>query len=224
MKIGFFGDSWVAGCELTGPGEGPSPELAFPSMFKKTCNFGKSGSSIDGLVDVLLDNLDITHAIFCLTSAHRRKTIDTEHGTQDGFLPNILSKEKQQAQLTLDDPLHNDDLVAKYCSLLYFICNEHNIVPYFVNLFSGHALHSKVWKCIPDKCWIISPYKSLVSELFDTTNFFPEYGTDGDYGLWITLSNNPDVKQYIHPCEGHPNINGHRVIANFLKEKVPCLK
>ena len=115
-RIGFFGDSWVAGCEANEIDGTDSPEFAFPSYFENSINLGVTGSSIEGVLSVFYSHqADISQAVFCLTDPARRYYVDTDSVIDGnlGFNP-LLSR--------LSNDLNDDYIVSKTCGLLYLLC------------------------------------------------------------------------------------------------------
>lgn len=217
-RIAFFGDSWVAGCEANEIDGTDCPEFAFPSHFKDSINLGVTGSSVDSIIDILYDNLDIDTAVFCLTEPVRRIFYTKENKVIDGNVS--LDNEFKRELTSLSNDINDDMIVSRMCLLIYYICINHNIKPYFVNLFGSQYGVSKLWNLIPADNWLLPRDTCLVKELFDNSDWFPDYpNTAGDYTYWLRDNNN-DVNRYISPCDAHPNKIGHRTIAAFIDSKI----
>ena len=219
-RLAFFGDSWVAGCEANELDGSDAPEFAFPSYFPGSLNLGISGNSNDYLVSQLVENLqNIETAVFCLTDPSRRYWTDDNGNWVNGQISCNLSDYLQRCIFSLSNDTNDDLITSQACLLLYLICKTNNIQPYFINMFGGQHCESKFWDIIPESVWLLPKDKCIVQQCFDTVNWFVEYPLIGDFSVWLK-TNNKDVINYIRPCDAHPNKLGHKVIAEFIGNKL----
>ena len=94
------------------------------------------------------------------------------------------------------------------------------VVPYFINMFDTIRHGTRFDDFIPEKNWLIPKNHSILSWTFDP-DFFTRYKDhhNGDFRDWL----NRDcelVKKYIRPCTAHPNITGHKAIADLIVSKL----
>lgn len=219
--VGFFGDSWVAGCEANEENGDDAPEFAFPSYFDNSINLGITGGSNDYIINQLVENLyKIKTAIFCLTDPARRYWVDENDKWKNGNVNSTnLSKDITKNIISLSNNVNDDLLTSKTCLLLYLVCKANNIDPYFVNMFGGQLGKSKLWELIPGSIWLLPKDKCIAQHCFDNSNWFVEFPNIGDFSYWLQ-TNNSDVVKYIRPCDAHPNKLGHKVIAEFISDKL----
>ncbi len=216
MTLWFYGDSWPNGCELENSQGKSRPELAFPAMVsyrlrRSFVNKAVTGSSQPYLIEAFLES-DVESndiAIFCLTAKTRRMYRSVDNSIVE-------------SQFNHDDRYVNeyeDERVSSQtCALLYFLAQQKNVKPYFFNLFDTVRHDNKLYQVIPDDCWLIPRNHSVLSWLFDP-DFFTRNADhhNGDFREWLDR-NCELVEKYIRPCEAHPNITGHRVIADYIVE------
>jgi len=75
-------------------------------------------------------------------------------------------------------------------------------------------------KEIPDKNWLIPKEESVLSTLFDPEFFHQfDHHNQGNFLNWLD-TNNSNVITYIKPCQYHPNLNGHKRIAEFIADQI----
>jgi hypothetical protein len=231
-KFYWFGDSWVFGDEL---------EKLVPchnvtqynfaglvsSHFNAECvNLSECGSSITTIplkfYEILEKiNPDVDRVFFGLTASHRTAMFD-DSGNYQNILPSLHNKHKphkhqdkwfkyfdSQGQRT-----YNYDCIT---NLLYFWCQQKNIKCYFLNLFTTETV--SLINSIPDDAWLVSKDQctaQFILELVDNQN--QSVITDDSPNLtndqWAIQSKL--VEKYIKPCYAHPNIHGHKVIADNL--------
>lgn len=214
MTIWIYGDSWPAGCELDNDHGQDRPNLAFPAIVAKklscaSINLARTGSSQSYMIEALLDSEiqsnDIT--IFCLTARTRRMYRDADGKIVEiQFNPNELYSNRYE----------DDRVCAQNCALLYFLTREKKATPYFLNLFDAVNHNDQMYNLIPDHHWLIPKNHSVLSWIFDP-EFFKNHKNHhtGDFTEWLNRNEDP-VKKYIRPCIAHPNITGHRAIADFI--------
>jgi hypothetical protein len=219
MKIYVFGDSWVAGCELgrfvtNGDTGADYPELAFPKKIEdltkiNVINLGETASSQPSIIEKLRDcDISVNDiAIFCLTAKTRRIY----------RLPNGDFYEQQYNEdEKLCNPYEDERVSSQTCALLYYMTKERLAHPLFLNLFDSVRYGDKTYNEIPNDCWLIPKTQSVVSYLYDTEFFSTwDHHHAGNFRDWLR-SNRAQPKNYIQPCEAHPNINGHTLIAEFI--------
>jgi hypothetical protein len=216
-NIWCFGDSWPAGIELEEL-QSTLPLPNFPTVIKEktglnVINRGICGASQSRMLYELLDSPTQPNdiAIFALTAKTRRM-----YRTKDN--------EIHEQQFNTDEMIVNHHEDHRYSSatisLLYYMCCQRLIKPYFFNLFDTHWLPDQMFKEVPESCWLIPPSESILSTLFDPV-FFHRYDNhhNGDFLEWLETENN-QVKKYIRPCRAHPNIHGHKVIADYIINKL----
>lgn len=217
----------MAGCEaneIDGDGS-DAPEFAFPSYFSGSLNLGISGNSNDYLVSQLEENLqNIETAVFCLTDPARRYWKDNNGSWINGNNASSKLPDYVKKCITSLSNDTNDDLISsQVCLLLYLICKINNIQPYFINMFGSQLGESKLWELIPESAWLLPKNKCIVQKCFDVSNYLVEFPTIGDYTFWLQ-TNNSDVQKFIRPCDAHPNKLGHKVIAEFIGNKLNDLR
>ena len=227
MKIWFFGDSWVAGCELArfksnneldfGKDE---PSLAFPNIIQELTgieciNKGVSASSQPSMIEYFhscnFNKGDI--AIFALTSPGRRM-----YRSDDGSIADQGCTANKEFINQYDDERVSSQAIA----LLYYMSLSRGVTPYFFNLFDCVRFGDITYNEIPNENWLISNTSSIIDTLFDT-EYFKRYDHHRDWNFqeWLETENEL-VQKYIRPCEAHPNLVGQRAIADFIIEKL-CL-
>lgn len=215
-KIWFYGDSWPAGAELRRISQFPYPN--FPNLVAKktgieTVNQSVEGSSQSRILYQFLDSHvepnDI--AVFSLTAKTRRTYL-----TRD----NEINEVQYITDETIVNDYENHMNSAITVSLLYYMCRQRSVEPYFLNLFDCNWLTNAMFDEVPTSCWIIPPTESVVSMLFDY-DFFHCYNHhhEGSLREWLDTENE-NVKKYIRPCRSHPNAFGHEVIADYIIKKL----
>lgn len=215
-KIWFYGDSWPAGAELDQISKFPYPH--FPNLIEKktgikTLNRSIPGSGQARILHQLL-NSDIQPndiAVFSLTVKTRRTYL-----TKDNKFNEMQFNGDETIVNHYEDHMNSATTVA----LLYYMCRQRSVTPYFLNLFDSNWLPNTMFNEVPDLCWIIPPSESVVSMLFDY-DFFHRYDHhhEGDFQDWLDTKNEK-VKKYIRPCIAHPNLLGHEIIADYIIKKL----
>jgi hypothetical protein len=213
MTIWFYGDSWPAGWELDNK-DLNRLEMAFPAIVGhhldcEIVNKAVGGSSQPYLIEAFLDSEPQAGdlMIFCLTAKTRR-------------MYRTPKNEIVQQQFNHDECYVNqyeDERVsAQTCALLYFLCKEKNVTPYFFNLFDTVRHGDRLEKEIPDHHWLIPKNHSVLSWIFDP-EFFTRFKDHhhGDFSEWLDRDCEL-VQKYIRPCKYHPNQTGHQAIADFI--------
>jgi len=222
----FFGDSWSSEkCEverLFSAGQYMTNESikSYPAMVSDRLNlpyknFSKSGSSQPHLIQQLLES-DIKpgdHAVFSLTAGSRRFYYD-----DDGKPHNIFVDKNIEAINDYQDCWQS----GWVCYTLYQYCQQNSIYCWFLNMFNvswSEQVHHPLWNLIPDQNWIL-PKTQCVLQVFDPDHFakFQEY-KNSDFYDWLH-TNNTQVKQFIRPCNEHPNLLGRRKITEIVSNKL----
>jgi hypothetical protein len=231
----WFGDSYMVGAELSyshGPytlnadnhlfvrPERDRPDLAYPHLVSTQrnvpyINLGKGGSSIEFQVMKLTQFCKNTHnfnttnytAFFSLPPQDRGFKI-----TNQGKEIHEKSTDRKWWHMNkeLDVTVYN---ATKLINYLYLLCKEYNITPWFFSQVSLVELNNEI-DIVPEENWLVSKNTCLINESFGLTECISSW-EDRDN------QNNPSFFVYIRPCENHPNILGHRVIAETILKKLP---
>ena len=221
MTIWFFGDSWPAGVELDripkttqhSHRDGAFPALVGERLQVDIVNKAIAGSSQESMLESLLDcNIkkdDI--AIFCCT-AKTRRLYRRDDGTTHGI--------QFQHDTTYVNPYEDERVSSHCCALLYYLCMSRGCTPYFFNLFDCVRYVDRMYLEIPESHWLIPKEESVLSWLFDPVYFHKyDHHHNGNFRAWLDTESEL-VQRYIRPCEGHPNLNGHNLIAEYLVEQL----
>ena len=216
--IHFYGDSWTI--------EKDSEELikscvGYPSMVGEMLstpirNHAISGNSQLGMVDQFISSSISPgdHAVFSMSAPSRRFYLD-EIGKRKN-IPVDFNKE------SVND-YQDSWLSAITCAMLVDLGKKRDCRIWFVNLFNisyqeewAHPL----WKDISDENWLLPPDRCLIQEVFDPTWFSQfEIFRNSDFFDWLD-TNNEQVVKCIRPCYNHPNLEGRKRIAVFIKDKL----
>jgi hypothetical protein len=224
MTIWFFGDSWPAGCELElfldtkDTSITAVPELAFPAMVgkllnKTVINMAKTGASQEFMIEsVLQSNINPNDIIiFCCTAKTRRMY----------RRPNGTIWERQFNHDSDYVNPYEDERVSSHClSLLYYMSQARKANTYFFNLFDCVHYMDPMYQEIPENCWLIPIQESVLSYLYDSDFFHQwDHHHNGDFRQWLDTECLA-VQKYIRPCQAHPNLDGHKLIAEYLVEQL----
>ena len=231
MKFYWFGDSWVVGDELekiVPKQQVQENTFAFlvSDQFGADCvNLGQCGSSINSIPLAFSKvanyiNPETDMVFFCLTAGSRTSMFN-EYGEFCNILVNSYPSHKPHPHTSewfkyFDNPhqrMYNRDSMI---NLLYMWCQHLNIKCYFLNLFTTESSDTAI---VPESSWLV-PQESCAAEFI--LNII-----DNKYGSVIAddmpeLTNEQWKEQsklvgmYIRPCFAHPNVNGHKKIANEL--------
>ena len=226
----WFGDSWVKGAEL---------ELSVPAHEVKNCvfpklvsdyfganckNYGIVGSSTD---IIPLNFFKIVNTIntddivfFCLTGRNRISILDNNGDPY--FIKASDTDKKSNLWYKFFDSKHqaiyNYD---KTINLLYLWCKELKIKCYFANIF--HKEETEIFNLIPDDRWILPKNHFLAQDIVYindevlnevVSNDMPNI-TLADWDLQKQM-----IKKYFSPGKSHPNVDGHKKIAELIIEKL----
>ncbi len=227
----WFGDSWVVGDELElSVDKDTRDQYVFGKLvsdyFNSTSiNLGVSGSSIDSLpweFSKIIDQIkpgDI--AFFCLTAPHRTTVLnDDKIPTQIIPGPNYSKYAhpyRDEWFKYFDTEYHRCYNYDRTVALLWLWCKHLKVDCFFVNLFT--TVTEKLFDIVPDSNWLL-PRNQCLSKFI-----FPLDGNhDGivvsDDSSFLTIdqwkSQQKYLEKYVRPGYCHPNIQGHRVIADNI--------
>lgn len=198
-----FGDSWADGHELRYPEvkylDILSQELDIPCL-----NFAKGSTSVPHLVLQLREFLDTKYdpskkytAIFFLTAQERTFFYNAENNIVHCSPQEAASDEKREPKIYYQ--LYTDQLGEFYLNTallaLQRLCAEYNIDDYYLPGWQEIRVWPEVKRVFPHP----------------VTNLF----NNGEYRPLLTMLH--EKNKYIWPNQGHPNQQGHRVIAQALK-------
>ena len=235
MKFYWFGDSWVAGDELYKivPSD-IHQQYAFPKLVSdhhgaECINLGKNGYSPDILPYLFSDIVDqidpVVDKIFFFLSADSRTWMFNEQGkiswigTNPGFLPKNAHIYHNEWMKFFDNPQQRIYNYDRAVNLLYFWCKNLGVDFYLSNIFT--TAEQSIMDHTTDDAWLV-PRDRCIAECILT--FF-----DKEYGQ-VIVNDVPEllneqwkiqklqVEKYIKPCIQHPNIQGHRRIADYIIE------
>ena len=231
MKYYWFGDSWVAGDELqlTVP-DNTKKQYVFAKLvsdhFGAECiNLGENGLSPDVFplrFNQIISQLEYNDIVFfCLSSSHRTMLLD-DQGNEQQIMPDAngnfnahpYTKEWYKYFDTKYQRIYNFDRTV---DLLYLWCQSIGIKCYFLNLFTTEP--EEVMNIVPDSAWAIPRNQCAAQSILHTI--------DNDIGM-LVVDDNPRLltvdwerqkellEKYVRPGKMHPNIEGHRKIAQDL--------
>lgn len=195
-----FGDSWADGHELTYPEikylDILSQELGVPCL-----NFAVGSTSIPHLVLQLRKFLDTKYdpsnkytAIFFLTAQERTFF----YGDENSIVHCCPQEAGYTRESTVYYQLYTDHLGEFHLNTtllaLQRLCAEYNIVDYYVPGWQNFNIWPEVKNVFP----------------YPVTNLF----NGGEYKPLLTMLH--EKNKYIWPNLGHPNQQGHKVIAQAL--------
>ena len=201
-KLVVFGDSWPAGAELTDPSQYCFPTLIGNVLGLVIDNQSQPATSADQAVLRFL-NYDLTDCgvLFCFTSYARYVMFEEEQEFE------IHPRNKDLASLNYYTQIYSDKLgkfnFLKNILVVQGVCKSSNIPVYCVTNWNDVPEHSSIDPTIF--------YKKSLFEMLGMINVTTESGNNSNFGQQI-FSN----KQYIRPNIGHPNIAGHKLIAEEL--------
>lgn len=231
-KFYWFGGSWVQGDELDKLMPKEQVHLTiFPylvsSHFDAECvNMSENGSSID---TVLINFSKIVNTItpestmfFCLPPQHRTSLFD-DAGVVKNILPSGFKEFHKMHNHSLEWYKYFDSIPQqifnrdRIINLLHLWCKDLNIRHYFFNDIGSTP--DRMMDITPDSAWLI-PRNSCNGEFILPVinqatrdvimNDSPELPTEA----WAQQQ--PFFEKYISPNYCHPNVNGHKKIAQEL--------
>jgi hypothetical protein len=112
---------------------------------------------------------------------------------------------------------------ARNLALLYLLCEQKQIKPWFLNLFNVCYMDeykNSLSDFVPPEHWIIPKDQCLVQTVFDP-DWFGQYQhyRNSDFYDWLQ-TNNECVQKYIRPCKEHPNFEGRKIIADVITASI----
>ena len=229
----YFGDSWVFGDELElQVGESSRKKHTFAELvsrhFQARCvNLSSCGSSVSSIpmqFKEIIRDLDptIDRVFFFLTANHRTCMFD-DSGEIKNILLSPYSKKhnthpyQEQWYKYFDNPaqrLYNYD---SSINLLYLWCKSIGVTCHFSNIFTVE--HESIIDCTPNSAWLLPKNKCIAEWILpvinpNTFSVVTDDHPDLTDDQW--KQQKPLVEQYIRPCYAHPNINGHKKIAQHI--------
>jgi hypothetical protein len=219
--IWFFGASWPAGAELGrfrgGNDWTPDPNLSYPAIVGKDYNIKNLSviaSSAPSFIEIFYDNNiqqnDI--CIYCLPPRTRRLFKDAR---------NNIVEERHPYKWVSSTTYEDERIMAQTCALLYYITINRNAIPIFLNEIDVCQHNEEVYKEIPDENWLLPKSQSILN-IFDPEWAENKKPNDHLLHYWLD-TNSKAVLKYIKPCEAHPNLEGHKKIAETIIERLQCL-
>ena len=233
MKFYWFGDSWVAGDELYKivPHE-IHQQYAFPKLVSdhygaECINLGKNGHSPDILPYIFSDIVDqidptVDKVFFFLSAANRTWMFNEQGeirclGLDPATRPNCAHQYHNEWMKFFDN---NHQRIYNYdrtINLLYFWCKHLGVDFYLSNIFT--TAEQSLMDQTGDDGWLL-PRDRCIAESILSFN-------DNKYGQ-VIVNDVPQlldeqweiqklqVEKYIKPLICHPNIEGHRQIADYI--------
>jgi len=234
-KFYWFGDSWVFGSELElEVSETIKQNYTFAKLvsdyFGVECiNLGQPGISNDLLPLILFENINNIDAqndtvFFCLTS-HQRVSMLSDKKHPLTVLPSIQDNNKRDNEHPhwkewykyFDNECNQIFNYDRNINLLFHWCKSQQLNFYFMNLFT--TVTESIFDVSRPANWLLPKDQSLSNFIFPITDI--EFG-----GIvledrsWLTNvqwnQQQEAIAQYIKPCFCHPNVAGHKKIANEL--------
>lgn len=233
-KFYWFGDSWVKGDELEKILDKSWQKSAFPHLvsehFGAECiNLGENGIGPDYLplqLSRLIKDIDPSNSVlFFFLSSDLRTWMFDEKGEIKSILPypGFLWPNRhanwQKWYKYFDNPYQRSYNYDKAIDLLYFWSQHIGIPCWFANIFSTQP--TPVMDLTSPDVWIV-PRDQCIA-----TAILPHI--DNDSGL-IFVNDIPTkttaqwqeqqvcVEKFIRPLWCHPNVQGHRKIADYIIE------
>jgi hypothetical protein len=231
----WFGDSWVVGSELElEVPDATKQDYTFAKLVSKyfdaeCINLGQPGISNDLLPLILFENINNINAqtdtvFFCLTSHHRVSMLDDKKhplsiltSIQDTSRRDNEHPHWKEWYKYFDTDPNQIFNYERNLNLLFHWCKNQQINFYFVNLFT--AVNKSIFDLTCPTNWLLPKNQSLSNFIFPVTDI--EFG-----GIvledrsWLTNAQwsqqQQAIAQYIKPCFCHPNVAGHKKIANEL--------
>ena len=236
MKFYWFGDSWVFGAELEKILPDSSwKKSAFPQivsdLYGAECvNLGVNGNGPDSLIwdfSKVANDIDPDRdRVFFFLSADNRTRMFDERGRLSwiGFYPGHIPADAHphwKQYLKYFDNAHQRTYnYDRSVNLLYFWCKSLGIRCYLSNIFTTQP--TPMMDNTDPGCWLL-PRDQCIA-----TAILPCVDNSGDplVNDVPTLSNEqwklqqPYVEKYIRPCFCHPNVEGHKKIAQTIIELI----
>ena len=201
----------------------------------KHWNFGFSGGSISFALYNLYQwikqypkELEHNNIVFLGTTAQSRDFARTEEDLCH-YHQNI-QRHAERHKVFFKDKLRPLIPFSEYESTktineMYSVCKAHNIKFYIFNVWGPIHMVEEI-NLVPDECWLIKKTDTLFG-LTTGTNYVDILGmpitkgtTENEYQAieFRVNKSHPTHKEYIHPCQFHPNLHCHDQMANKLLE------
>ena len=230
MKHYWFGDSWIVGDELEHSVPRSERHLyAFPRLVSdhfgvESVNCGVSGSSVDSLPFYFNQHVCSMSpgdtVFFGLSSYHRTGILDNNQwyqispGSNHSEYIHPCTDTWFKYFDTEQHRLYNYD---KTIGLLYLLTKEYDLNCYFFNLFS--TVPGTIIDIVPSKNWLLNRNRCLADYIMHINGNSAGYVISDDmphldYSDW--LKHEEFLNEYVRPGVAHPNIRGHRRIAEKL--------
>lgn len=231
MKYYWFGDSWVVGDELERSvpmdlREHHTFARLVSNQFNAVCvNLGVSGSGPDSIpyeFNKIVDDLNVDDTVFfCLSASHRIAVLN-EQGIPHQIIPgpnhSLTAHEYTNMWYKYFDTephrLYNYD---RTISLLYLWCLHAGIKCYFMNLFTTEI--KTMINVVPESSWLVPRTNCLAEFILPKINNKDGLIINSDYPGITTEDwklQKAAKEKYIDPNCAHPNLAGHRKIAEEL--------
>ena len=234
MTFYWFGDSWVFGDELelqVGHVQRQSHTFAnvVSKHFNKHCvNLSECGSGIAAIplkfkTVVGHINPKTDRVFFFLTASHRISMFDAQ-GKVKNILPSGYSKHNvhdyyKQWYKYFDNSMQRLYNYDSTISLLYLWCRQLGITCSFANIFTVE--HDSILDCTESSAWLLPKNKCIaewIIPVIDPNNFSLIVDDNPNLTDKQWQQQKPMVDQYIRPCHAHPNVAGHKKIAQHIIE------
>lgn len=208
-KLVAFGDSWPAGSELKNNEMGRRfPELLAQNLGIDCVNMAQPSTSIDHAVREflgVLPDLHDTAVLFCLTAKERGLYFE------DGAPRELHSQHRDPACLNYYSHVYSEELGEyhriKNVLLVQELCRGHNIPCFFVCNWNDRPQHLEID--------LAQFHPQSLVEILGIPNL-------ENSDLFFTLR---ETSPYIVPNQGHPNLDGHQLIADTLTRWIrPSIK
>ena len=233
MKFYWFGDSWVKGDELEKILPASSwQKSAFPQLVSdyygaECVNLGVNGHGVDNLAwefSKVVNNIDPAQdKVFFFLSSDIRTWMFNEQGKlcwigpYPGFVPSQAHPWWQEYLKYFDNPYQRTYNYDRSVDLLYFWCRNLDITCYFSNIFTTQP--TPIMDHTDPESWLVPRDQCIASAIIPHidndsglifVNDIPKFTTD-QWQLQRT-----HVEKYIRPLGCHPNVEGHKKIAQHI--------
>jgi hypothetical protein len=229
MKYHWFGDSWVRGDELQNR-QACFAQLVSNHFGAECCNYGRSGGSNDSIPWYFAQHLNAidpkSDCVFFGMGASSWTSVFDRSGRHRMCLHNahtdrhpVYHPDQGIWFEKFDSPKQRVYNREKSIQLLWLWCQQQGIKCYFYNTVAvpqGHEFETSA-----DSAWIV-PKNSCIALLL-----VPFLDQDSEFIVtedqpWMTQLQwkqlAPTVEQWIRPGYKHPNIAGHKLIADYFIE------
>jgi hypothetical protein len=205
-KFLVFGDSFPAGCDLADT-DCRFPKLIADGLGWELIDFSQGSSSIDHAVHFFMswiqkqNSINDTVALFCLTDPSRTMYFD-EHDNLRELTPHSNNTLAQYYKIMLN-PKTEQHIWIKNITLLNLLCKHHSIPAYFINNWAySQSLVDYVDCAYPESICEILGFSEREWDYYKS-NPFEQVDKSGKY--------------FDRGCY-HPNVQGHKKIAETLTE------